>query len=76
MLFIGAGKDEDGGSCENRKHRASSVLLQASVWKRWSGRPGGEFDCGHGNEKTHMLKKTFTGKLQKSPKKGGWTYIV
>jgi hypothetical protein len=23
-----------------------------------------------------MLKKTFTAKLRKSPKKGGWTYIV
>ena len=23
-----------------------------------------------------MLSKTFTAKLQKSPKKGGWTYIV
>jgi len=23
-----------------------------------------------------MLKKTFTAKLQKSPKKGGWTYVV
>jgi len=23
-----------------------------------------------------MLNKTFTAKLQKSPKKGGWTYVV
>ncbi len=23
-----------------------------------------------------MLKKTFTAKLQKSPKKGGWTYVI
>jgi hypothetical protein len=23
-----------------------------------------------------MLKKTFTAKLQKSPTKGGWTYVV
>ena len=23
-----------------------------------------------------MLKKTFTAKLQKSTKKGGWTYVV
>ena len=23
-----------------------------------------------------MLKKTFTAKLQTSPKKGGWTYVV
>ena len=23
-----------------------------------------------------MLKKVFTAKLQKSPKKGGWTYVV
>jgi len=23
-----------------------------------------------------VLKKTFTAKLQKSPKKGGWTYVV
>jgi hypothetical protein len=23
-----------------------------------------------------MLKKTFTARLQKSPKKGGWTYVV
>ncbi len=23
-----------------------------------------------------MLKKTFNAKLQKSPKKGGWTYVV
>ena len=23
-----------------------------------------------------MLKKTFSAKLQKSPKKGGWTYVV
>ncbi len=23
-----------------------------------------------------MSKKTFTAKLQKSPKKGGWTYVV
>jgi len=23
-----------------------------------------------------MLKKTFKAKLQKSPKKGGWTYVV
>ncbi len=23
-----------------------------------------------------MLKKTFTAKLQKSPRKGGWTYVV
>ena len=23
-----------------------------------------------------MLRKTFTAKLQKSPKKGGWTYVV
>jgi Domain of unknown function (DUF1905) len=26
--------------------------------------------------KTRTLKKTFTAKLQKSPKKGGWTYVV
>ena len=26
--------------------------------------------------KVKMLKKTFTAKLQKSPKKGGWTYVV
>jgi hypothetical protein len=25
---------------------------------------------------TKMLNKTFTAKLQKSPKKGGWTYVV
>jgi len=23
-----------------------------------------------------VLKKTFTAKLQKSPRKGGWTYVV
>ncbi len=23
-----------------------------------------------------MLKKSFTAKLQKSPRKGGWTYVV
>ena len=23
-----------------------------------------------------MLRKTFTAKLRKSPKKGGWTYVV
>jgi len=23
-----------------------------------------------------MLKKTFTAKLQKSPRKGGWTYVI
>jgi Domain of unknown function (DUF1905) len=23
-----------------------------------------------------MLNKTFTAKLQRSPKKGGWTYVV
>jgi hypothetical protein len=23
-----------------------------------------------------MLNKTFTAKLQKSPKKGGWTYVI
>jgi len=23
-----------------------------------------------------VLKKTFSAKLQKSPKKGGWTYVV
>jgi hypothetical protein len=23
-----------------------------------------------------MLKKTFTAKLQESPKKGGWTFVV
>jgi Domain of unknown function (DUF1905) len=23
-----------------------------------------------------MVKKTFTAKLKKSPKKGGWTYVV
>jgi hypothetical protein len=23
-----------------------------------------------------MLRKTFTAKLQKSPKRGGWTYVV
>ena len=23
-----------------------------------------------------MLKKTFTAKLRKSPKRGGWTYVV
>ena len=23
-----------------------------------------------------MLKKTFTARLQKSPNKGGWTYVV
>jgi hypothetical protein len=23
-----------------------------------------------------MLKKTFTAKLQKSPSRGGWTYVV
>jgi len=23
-----------------------------------------------------MLKKTFTARLKKSPKKGGWTYVV
>ena len=26
--------------------------------------------------KTKALKKTFTAKLRKSPKKGGWTYVV
>jgi len=26
--------------------------------------------------KPKVLKKTFTAKLQKSPKKGGWTYVV
>jgi hypothetical protein len=26
--------------------------------------------------KTKTLKKTFTAKLQKSPKKGGWTHVV
>jgi hypothetical protein len=26
--------------------------------------------------KTKALKKTFIAKLQKSPKKGGWTYVV
>ena len=26
--------------------------------------------------KTKTLKKTFTAKLRKSPKKGGWTYVV
>ncbi len=26
--------------------------------------------------KTTTLKKTFTAKLRKSPKKGGWTYVV
>ena len=26
--------------------------------------------------KTETLKKTFTAKLRKSPKKGGWTYVV
>jgi hypothetical protein len=26
--------------------------------------------------KRKMLKKTFTAKLQKSPKKGGWTFVV
>ena len=23
-----------------------------------------------------MLKKTFTAELQKSPRKGGWTYVI
>lgn len=23
-----------------------------------------------------MINKTFTAKLQKSPKKGGWTYVI
>jgi hypothetical protein len=23
-----------------------------------------------------MLKRSFTAKLQKSPKKGGWTYVI
>ncbi len=23
-----------------------------------------------------MLKKTFTAKLQKSPRQGGWTYVI
>jgi hypothetical protein len=26
--------------------------------------------------KTKIVKKTFTAKLQKSPKKGGWTYVL
>jgi hypothetical protein len=26
--------------------------------------------------KIKTLKKTFTAKLRKSPKKGGWTYVV
>jgi len=26
--------------------------------------------------KPKVLKKTFTAKLQKSPRKGGWTYVV
>jgi hypothetical protein len=26
--------------------------------------------------KPKMLKKTFTAKLKKSPKRGGWTYVV
>ena len=26
--------------------------------------------------KTETLKKTFTAKLRKSPKRGGWTYVV
>jgi hypothetical protein len=29
-----------------------------------------------GNNGEQMLKKTFTAKLQKSRKKGGWTYVV
>jgi len=28
------------------------------------------------NGKTETLKKTFTAKLQKGAKKGGWTYVV
>ena len=28
------------------------------------------------NGRPRMLNKTFTAKLQKSPKKGGWTYVV
>jgi hypothetical protein len=28
------------------------------------------------NEEPKMLKKTFIAKLKKSPKKGGWTYVV
>jgi hypothetical protein len=26
--------------------------------------------------KTKIVKKTFTAKLQKGPKKGGWTYVL
>jgi hypothetical protein len=28
------------------------------------------------NEELKVLKKTFTAKLKKSPKKGGWTYVI
>ena len=28
------------------------------------------------NGEPRMLKKTFSAKLQKSPKKGGWTYVL
>jgi hypothetical protein len=33
-----------------------------------------EGDRKHGKKK--MLQKSFTAKLRKSPKKGGWTYVV
>src|SRR6202165_4315310 len=49
-----------------RQHREG---LQRS--SRWAGCRG-----SRRMGKPKMLKKTFTAKLQKSPKKGGWTFIV
>ena len=37
---------------------------------------GGNMDAGGNMEERRGLRKQFTATLQKSPDKGGWTYVV
>jgi hypothetical protein len=57
------------------KVRSSRDPVAASGVKRTDTLPTATgFDRKKGEPR--MLRKTFTAKLQKSPKKGGWTFVV
>jgi hypothetical protein len=52
------------------------VILRLEVAYRLTGTLPTVSGLDRKNGETKMLKKRFTAKLQKSPKKGGWAYVV
>jgi hypothetical protein len=58
----------------NRQDHRVILWLQITNWLAGAVGPVDGLDRENGE--TEMMKKTFTAKLQKSPKKGGWTYVV